>query len=62
MKYSDIPKRPEPQPFKLICKYCRRTIYGGKGDYWHTDTNLMQCKGGTKLAYPTAWTWMSNID
>lgn len=34
------------------CIHCNQSIYGGKGDYWHSDTSEMRCESnrtGTPL-------------
>jgi hypothetical protein len=38
----------------MICKYCKKAIYGGKGDYWHVTTKHMRCDevDGGSLSQP----------
>jgi hypothetical protein len=45
----------KPDKNTLICKYCGKPIFGGKGDYWHIDkySEYGNMKGPDgHLAYP----------
>lgn len=47
----------------MECRYCGEGIFGGKGDYWHTETDVMECADAMhKLAYPLEQTnWHNEV-